>query len=50
MLTKKQKTFNWILAVVLDTDGRTSDRIIVVPVPGYLDAGKLIQTRRGNHC
>ena len=40
MLTKKQKTFN----------GRTSDRIIVVPVPGYLDAGKLIQTRRGNHC
>ena len=44
MLTKKQKRNK------LDTDGRTSDRIIVVPVPGYLDAGKLIQTRRGNHC
>ena len=42
MLTKKQKRNNWILTVVL--------RIIVVPVPGYLDAGKLIQTRCGNHC
>ncbi len=44
MLTKKQKRNNWILTVVL------LDRIIVVPVSGYLDAGKLIQTRRSNHC